>query len=125
VLSDSAQYRRNLAQWPNPTITVGFRRPNLKNLGTFGDRFKLQKNSNGWRWQISTNVCTRIKSLNLKIINHFSKIEDAFWVKLKIIFVDYHFQLHQISKKKKKKKKKKIYAQKKEPDNDSQQLPFI
>jgi replicative DNA helicase len=34
----------------------------------------------------------------LKAVNRFSKIKETFTVKLKMIFVDYHFQLHQTPK---------------------------
>jgi hypothetical protein len=68
-------------------------------------QIRAVKNSNTRQWRIPTNVHARMKSFNskkqftvFKTINHFSKIEEAFSVKLKMVFIYHHFRLHQTPK---------------------------
>jgi len=80
-----------------------------QNLRTFDGRFGLPTNFDARRWRILTKVLAKMKSLNpendlrlffylKKIVNRFLKMKETFTVKLKIIFVDHHFELHQTLK---------------------------
>jgi hypothetical protein len=92
-----------------PVLTIGY-----QNSGTFSSRFRLPRNYNARRWRILTNMRARMNSLNLKndlkTINHFSKIKEAFYGQIENDFLLPSFFVA-LNTEKYKKKKKIFYIQ--------------